>query len=86
MRLKERLLDIFSPATVVKEIGGLVKICIEESRVSTILEGLRVLKEQEKGVNFEWSISDSTLEDVFLEVVTRYDSFEKASLIDSLDP
>ena len=65
MRLRDRLLEIFAPAVVVKEIGGLVKIQVAESRVSVILEGLRHLKEEEK-THFEWSISDSTLEDVFL--------------------
>jgi hypothetical protein len=44
IRLRDRLLEMFAPAYVVKEIGGLVKICVAESKVSTILEGLRHLK------------------------------------------
>jgi hypothetical protein len=58
---------------------------VAESRVSVILEELRRLKEKES-TSFEWAISDSTLEDVFIEVVTRYDLFEKASLLDSVEP
>jgi hypothetical protein len=83
--LRDTLLEVFAPATIVKEIGGLVKICVAESRVSVILEELRRLKEKES-TSFEWAISDSTLEDVFIEVVTRYDLFEKASLLDSVEP
>ncbi len=57
-----------------------MKINVGENKVSAILEGLRRLKEEEK-TNFEWSISDSTLEDVFLEVVNRFDKAEQPSLL-----
>ena len=50
--------------------------------MSVILEELEHLKEKEN-TSFDWAISASTLEDVFLEVVTRYDQIEKASLLDS---
>jgi hypothetical protein len=59
-KIRDKLLTMFAPATVVKEIGGLIKMCISENRVSVILEGLRELKEQEHA-EFEWAISDSTL-------------------------
>ena len=40
-KLRDSLLKQFAPATIVKEIGGLVKICVSENRVSVILEELR---------------------------------------------
>ena len=36
-KLRDSLLQQFAPASIVKEIGGLVKICVSENRVSVIL-------------------------------------------------
>ena len=36
-KIRDKLLKMFAPATVVKEIGGLIKMCISENRVSVIL-------------------------------------------------
>lgn len=37
-------------------------------------------------LSFEWAISDSTLEDVFLEVIARFDRGGKQSLLGSVEP
>lgn len=58
------MMNIFSPATITKQINGFIKMNVYSTKVSEILQSLRILKEE--SINFEWSISDSTLEDVFL--------------------
>ena len=84
-RIKAKVMEAFHPATVAKEISGLIKLNVAESRVSVLLETLQALSREEPGL--EWAISESTLEDVFLEVVARYDpKFEKPSLLESVDP
>lgn len=49
--IRDSLLEVFAPATIVKEIGGVIKICVAESRVSVILEELRRLKDKQN-INF----------------------------------
>lgn len=68
---------------VSKEIGGLIKFNIAEAKVSDILEQLHSVVDET--LNFEWAISDSTLEDVFLEVIVRFDR-AKQSLLGSVEP
>jgi hypothetical protein len=80
-RIKQKILHKFSNAVINKEIGGLVKFNIPEARVSEILEYLHSLIDD--SFNFEWSISDSTLEDVFLEVIHRFER-AKQSLLGSI--
>ena len=85
MRIKSKLLAMFHPATVVKEISGVIKLSVAESTVSVLLENLEALSKEEEG--FEWAISESTLEDVFLEVVARYDpKMEQSSRLETVEP
>jgi hypothetical protein len=82
-RIKERIFSAFPKAQISKEIGGLVKFNIAQARVSEILEQLHGLADDT--LSFEWAISDSTLEDVFLEVIARFEP-RKESLLGSVEP
>ena len=82
-KVKERIRGAFPSASISKEIGGLIKFNIAQAKVSDILEELHRIVDG--SFNFEWAISDSTLEDVFLEVILRFDR-PKESLLGSIAP
>lgn len=50
----------------------MIKLNVTGVQVSEILHQLSGLKEADININFDWAISSSTLEDVFLEVILRF--------------
>lgn len=71
-RLKSNILRAFPKAVISKEISGMIKLNVTGVQVSEILHQLSSLREADISTNFDWSISSSTLEDVFLEVIIRF--------------
>ncbi len=71
-RLKFNIMKSFPKATISKEISGMIKLNLTGVQVSEILYELSALRDADTDTNFDWSISNSTLEDVFLEVIFRF--------------
>ncbi len=62
---------LFPNAKVVKKINDTTKYCLGDIKASEILKILSENSEfAEKKV--DWSISNSSLEEIFLEVVTKF--------------
>jgi hypothetical protein len=65
----------------VKEINGYLRYNLGKVKISEVME---ILNSQDEHIRNGWALSNSTLEDVFLAVVTKFDAQHDESIVETV--